>query len=241
MGVTALFVLAAVFAFNRPAAATPVEFCPAAVTDFSAAQPSGVYGFELGAAAPRKITGSLAIETDRGWFRAPFKPQSLGVVYVRFPQPLQVLNAWLGAAASDDPQWSSHGVVSCPPQPRPDLKREKALPGPPPDAAIATAVATKPLASTDCRTPFADARIVGGFDQYSEAVERGSLGSSAAVQVQLNANGDAVATTLVNVSDDDFAYGNDLVHAAKLIKFQPAIAYCEPVPSSYILRQTVNP
>lgn len=236
----AILTTAAVFALAPRAGASPVEFCPAEVSDFA---PTGAdtYGFQLSAASPRRVTGSLAIETETGWYRAVFKPQKVGTVYVRFPQQVKVINAWIGTAASDDPAWAQHGIAICPPRARPVLEREKPLPSPPPAAPIVAAQIINPLASTDCRTPFAEARVVGGQDQFADVVSRGSLGSEAAVEVQINASGDPVAVTLLHVTGGALEYGIEVVHAAKLLKFQPAVAYCRPVPSTYLLREEVNP
>lgn len=236
----AILTAAAIFALTLRASASPVEFCPAEVSDFA---PTGAdtYGFQLSAASPRRVTGSLAIETATGWYRAVFKPQKLGTLYVRFPRQVQAINAWIATAASDDPAWAQHGIVVCPPHARPMLAREKPLPLPPAATPVVVAQKTKPLASTDCATPFAEARVVAGEDQFADVASRGTLGSEAAVEVQLNASGDPVGVILLGVTGGELEYGNDLVHAAKLLKFQPAVAYCTPVPSTYLLHEKVNP
>jgi hypothetical protein len=231
----AVLTFAAVFALPGRAVASPVEFCPAKVSDFA---PAGgdTYAFQLSALTPRRITGSLAIESERGWYRAVFKPQPIGIVYVRFPQHVNVINAWVATAASDDPGWAQHGIVTCPPHPRPDLKREKPLPLPV-SVAIVAAQMTKPLASTACRTPFAEARVT---TQGKPA--DGAPGYSVAIRIDLDANGRPVGKTVMDVSPSSaIEYGKAALDEIATMRFAPAIAYCQPVPSTYILRQTVNP
>lgn len=235
---------ATAFALLRPTPAradvTAVEFCPVQVTDFYAMPGTSVYGFQLDAATPRRVTGDLAIDTGNGWFRAPFRPMSLGVVYVRFPKALNVLNAWPLAAASDDPNWSKRGIVSCPPHTRPNAKRMRPLPPPSLSSPVVAAIASKPIASTNCSVPFRDARItdsgnpfVGGGDSVP--------GYSAIIEIQLDATGKPLALNVVRVSPGDaIEYGRHIVDRLKTMRFEPAIAYCTHVPSSYLFQTAVG-
>jgi hypothetical protein len=122
-----------------------VEHCPAAVIGFHAvAEPgsgnaSKTYGFKVGALGERTVSGTIAIETDAGWFTATFpshhlyeSTRSLDVgghsygltayteptLFVSFPSSVLVRRMWVAqaSATNDGPfGWQARGSTTCDP------------------------------------------------------------------------------------------------------------------------------
>jgi hypothetical protein len=122
-----------------PAFASPLHALDAAPTpDSGADRPAALYSYELDALSGSEVTGTLAVETDKGWYTAPFGPAKLaehmetfadngmGVeytrrnffsdpLYIRFERPLVAMAAFVLSATSDDSSftWPKKGEVSC--------------------------------------------------------------------------------------------------------------------------------
>lgn len=101
-----------------------------------------VYGFDVEAPTARTASGTLAIETNRGWYRLPFGPVTLskatrhytdgkgyastvtnfrsGIFFADFARPVEILNWWVEKGQSDTNDWKSEGQFSCYPPVRPD-------------------------------------------------------------------------------------------------------------------------
>jgi TonB family protein len=131
-------------AFGLAAAQTadPVyEVCPVYEGDMGRVSPS-IYGFDVQAPTARTASGTLAIETNRGWYRVPFGPVTLSeatrhytdgtgyattdtnyrsaIFFVNFGQPLDIMNWWVEKGESDTSDWKTEGEYSCYPPIRPD-------------------------------------------------------------------------------------------------------------------------
>lgn len=122
-----------------------VEFCPATVIGFhpilepGSGNASKTYGYKVGAFGERTTSGTVAIETDKGWFTTPFgkiklyaSTRSIGTgrnevdlteftaptLFVTFPQSVIVQRMFVASAtATGDGQfgWQARGNVPCDP------------------------------------------------------------------------------------------------------------------------------
>jgi len=122
-----------------------VEFCPATVIGFhpilepGSGNASKTYGYKIGAFGERAISGTVAIETDKGWFTTPFgtiklysSTRSIGTgrnevdlteftaptLFVSFPQSVVVQRMFVASAVADgDGQfgWQARGRMPCDP------------------------------------------------------------------------------------------------------------------------------
>jgi len=128
-----------------------VEFCPAQVLGYHAVLEPGhgnasdIYGYKIGALGKRTVGGTIAIQTDAGWFTAPFSALPLNAEtriletstqryertdftaktqFVRFPRVVDVQRMWVveAAATGDGPfGWNAKGTVPCDPPGDPNV------------------------------------------------------------------------------------------------------------------------
>lgn len=132
------------FCLGAQRAQAAVEFCPATVTQSQAiggGLSAATYAYRLSAESARVVKGEIAVETDAGWFAAPFADVALAphvsrydtdegtyalaqavspILYVRFPKPVTVKGLWVQrAAAPGEPEfgWGKRGEVTCAPTP----------------------------------------------------------------------------------------------------------------------------
>lgn len=136
----------------------------------------------------RTVTGTVMIQTNRGWFAADFKDVALresqqsyaddGTTFsmndfvapllVQFARPVSVLYEYISDASTSGETllgWDKEGTVSCAPTGRPDPKRRSGLQtpdSPPLDTRNAEEVKARvwPMVrNTACDQPFSLARI----------------------------------------------------------------------------------
>lgn len=236
----------AIFAACGAARVRAAEFCPAGVDpQLTVKNGNGAFAFGMYAPTARKVTGALIVEADGAWYRVPFPPLALtgerghyasALQYVAFPNAVTIRNVWLAQAASDDPRWAQHGVVSCPPMPDRVVPRGEAPPAPAGEAPLA-ATAIPPPVVANCAKPFAQALP----DRRPLDLPDMSPGEDAAVEVDLDAQGNVFDTSIVDASFDNYELARELADRAKLMHFTPAVAYCKAVPSMYILRVGESP
>jgi hypothetical protein len=242
-GVSWLFALSVgLLSLLAPACARAGEFCPARIVHvYGVTGAPAVYAVRVAAASSRNVTGAFVIETNTGWYRAPFKPVALQKhesaidsppLYLQMPKALTLMNVWLAQAASDDPLWATHGIVSCAPAPE-RLVPTASIPKPPQNAVVVSAVAIAPPLIYNCSTPFANAKMdASNFDGADLGV-----GDYVTAEVDLDANGTPVDVTALDASGDDFNLKKTIADRAKRMRFTPAVAYCRRVPSRYILHE----
>jgi len=230
------------FCIALPHAARAGEFCPARISKVeNVTGAASSFAVVLNTDSQRTVTGQLLLETDNGWYRAPFAPVSMQKaargfdappIYVDLPKVTLLRNVWLAQAASDDPRWGPRGIVNCPPDPERNTARGNA-----PNAASASQrIAAQPIApplSYDCKTPFADAKP----DETSFEGDDLGVGDYAAAEVDLDASGAPIGVTALTASGEDFDLKKRLEDRVKRMRFSPAVAYCKPVPSTYIIRE----
>jgi hypothetical protein len=228
-----------------PHAARAGEFCPARISKVESVPGApAAYAVQLETDSQRKVTGQFLLETDSGWYRAPFAPIAMQkaargfdtpLVYFVLPKAALLRNVWLAQAASDDPMWGPRGIVNCSPDP------ERHTPdGNAPKDALAKMIAAQPIAapfSYDCKTPFAHAVVDPGTIYAADAYS----GDDVAVEVDLDATGRVVDTASIAASNVDFNARKRFEDAVRHMRFAPAIAYCKPVPSIYILHEIGTP
>lgn len=117
------------------------EFCPASVAgSFTQVDPS-TYRFRLGAISERSVSGFIRVQTQNGWFNAPFTDVALkastkmyddeGMTFshadfvspdmvVHFSSPQQVLYGYVSQAQTKGEtllDWDKEGMVTCLPTP----------------------------------------------------------------------------------------------------------------------------
>ncbi len=242
------------------------EFCPASLY----LKPVGnngtraaLYGFTLNAGAPKTVSAILAFETESSWFSATVPAVAIApvtrhfiepdgthraqaawsspVMYVRFSQPVSLMNAFVLGADGQ----------ACPPQPRwaltpksrgPTTIRDPQYPdtttlAPQSGDAIITPKPAKALYNTDCAEPFRDASVKAPVPpDYPEPLLHGAQGT-VQVLVTINPGGSLADATLFQ-SSGDINFDNATLRAARETTYQSAVAYCQPVPGSYLFKTT---
>lgn len=236
-------VLAALFAPATGRAET--EFCPARIIAVSTvAGKPGTIAVKLSALAPRNVTGQFVLETNRGWFRVPFPPLAISFkdptvesapIAISVPQDVSLQNIWLSQAAADDPQWGPRGMVTCPPEP--ERRTAKGILNGVGVAETVNAIPIAPPFSYNCKAPFQTWKVEGDdMDSIPYAP-----GEYAVARVELDASGHVIDVTALDSSAGDFNLRKDLERRVRHMRFTPAVAYCKPVPASFLLREGVGP
>jgi hypothetical protein len=221
-----------------------IEFCPAQIAQVSSISgQSNAYAVRLTALSPRSVTGQLLFETDRGWYRAPFTPIRLEkpgrvvesqFIEVVLPPQAVLKNVWLSQAASDDAQWGPHGIVTCPPEPHrliPTAQVDRS-------ASVAANVMAMPMdppLSYACAKPFSEPHLERDVMDNDQMYDPGDF---AVARVHLDAAGKVIDVTGIDASGGDFNLRKELEQRVMHMRFSPGMAYCKPVPSTNILRES---
>jgi TonB family protein len=279
---------AALFALLYGHALAEAEFCPASVSikavgssDGAAGiMPASLYGFELTAHGARIAWGTIAFDTDKGWYtlQVPHVALSARVrhvstpyvtftrqdfvserMYVRFPQDVQLLNAWMYRAdASDDGAfgWNARGSVSCSPgmksnpkanpvRPRVPLLKDDAADedrlylAPDSTSTVLAAKDSPQLLDEHCAEPFKDAIVTPQTPRWPVGF-RTTAETASIVEVAINADG-SVADAWVEGPSGSELFDDAAVEAAKGSNYKPARAYCQNVPQTYLFNVTWSP
>lgn len=250
-------ILGAVAVFCCFGRADAVETCPSRAHLVSV-ESDALYGFVLAARTPRTVLGTLALETDKGWYTATIpqqqlasRPYMIGVwsplISVVFPQPVHLLNWWLEKARSlhDDAGWSAAGMFTCFPNRRPGPLylqnvrsgkmgfRPQALPA---ASEAVHAVPVEPIETTSCAKPFVEAKVIKAAPP--EYPFRGAMpNGTASIIVTISPTGQPIGTEVLKSAGlqafDDFAQ-----ESAMRSTYSPEIAYCRPVYGEYLFKVT---
>jgi len=238
----------------------PAELHIRAVGATSKTQSNSLYGVALSALNARTATATLAFDTDAGWFTAAVPPIQLAekhhsfvigshpftrsdwvsaVTYVRFPSSVRIKNSWVSSAngqtcfpsvpaPKDEESLNTRGI-------RLDWADETQL-GTPPDttAVVISAQKSAPLYATTCKSPFRDGSMTATAPLQLPAYPKvPDMLSVVVVEVVINSDG-SLGDAYVWGPSGDFALDSSALRAARLSKYENAIAYCQPVPSRYL-------
>lgn len=255
------------------------EFCPARLigTYTKTLSKSGtiVHYYRLQALAPRSVEGTIIAETDHGWYSWPQQLVELRrVTYdmadgirvrfvmaespelsVAFPQPLNVLRAWVALARTHGDQifkWDERGMVLCDPADFAGYggrsKSTRAVdagdptPAPPPPAALATAT-DNPFPNAKCDHPFTAARVWNAIrPDFPDFVRNMGLSQAvtSVVYVAVDPNGKLSDAWLFGSSGYP-ALDKAAITAAKRSSYTAAKSYCRSVGGVYLFRADFEP
>lgn len=260
---TALF-----FGLAQPAQAK--DFCSAglhleAVGRNDTPNPNTLFGFTLNAGAPKTVSNAiLALETQTGWYSATVPSVSVApatrhfidrdgthratqvwdspVMYLKFPQPVSLLNAFVlgadGQACPPQPRWQAAPQVRVPATIGDPAYPDATSLAPQPGAAIFTPKPARPFFNTNCAQPFRFASVKTPVppDYPEDAALHGAHGTTQ-VLVTINADGSLADATLFQ-SSGEIVLDEATLKAARETAYQSAAAYCQPVPGSYLFKST---
>ncbi len=252
------------------------EFCPASLTikpvgAIAENQPSATYGFILKASGPRNVIATLTFDTDRGWFSVTTPAVALvekvyrydigyrtavrsdwnsPLMYVKFPSPVHLTNAWVSTANAQacSPSLVHVKPVNDPDSPTVHLFRDKlvtkdadqltALPSS--ASIILSAAKTAPAYSATCATPFREAEMIRPIPpDPGNASHFTSTSGMSIVKVAIDPNG-SLSDSWIWLSSGETAFDNALLWSAQHTQYKNAIAYCRPVPARYLIGLTFS-
>ena len=263
----------AAFAFlgaaRADAADVITELCPAyasppvAVDAASGATAATTFSYDLEALTPSIVSGTLAVQTDKGWYLAPFARILMGPhadtftytgvtftrtdmysdpQYVRFDVRVSVQRAYVMSATTDDttfPWPSTIAPVSCEYAGAP-LIFHSAPPVPPvASSAIAKAKPTKMFDNLPCATPFADPSIAkeSHNDYVFPIASPRYLSTGLVVEIDERGIAKNVWTYSPSAVPD---FDKSSLEEARGTHYNPAISRCLAVPSLYLWHVSVS-
>ncbi len=223
------------------------------------------FGFTLNAGAPKTVSNAiLAFESQTGWYSVTVPSATIGpttrhfiesdgthramqawaspVMYLRFPQPVSLMNAFIlganGQACPPLPRWalipkSGARRLAADPQ-----YSDSATLLPQSGDTVLAPKPARPLYNTNCAQPFRSAGVKTPVppDYPEDAALHGAHGTSQ-VRVNINADGSLAEATLFQ-SSGEFVLDEATLKAARETTYQSAVAYCQPVPGSYLFKST---
>ncbi len=243
----------------------PVDESALAVKDVPA-KDTQLYALLLDAHGPRTASGTITIQTDHGWFSVNFDKVSLArtirtfswvgfqaqyvtfvspPVYVHFPMPVVIQNAWVSQAMSPDDQffgWSTKGKVACAPTVPFDGSVNKSHDYDPTFSwkAVLAKTAT-PLEASASSAPFTYDPLCKPMNQFARAPRRETIVLPAALETTAFALVDFIVNTDGTVSDawlvgrgGDSRFADPAVQGVMHLIFNPSLAYCLPAKTEYI-------
>jgi TonB family protein len=172
-------------AFCGAHARAAAEFCPASVIGSPTKNDAALYRFRLGAISDRTVSGFVRVQTDKGWFAAPFSGIALRPitkqhndagfafshnqylsddVVVRFPSAVWVQYAYVSQAQTKGEtllDWDKEGSVTCLPTPV-SPKTGAAYAALPPLTSTAVSLTAKPIDApfdAKCADAFGDVQL----------------------------------------------------------------------------------
>lgn len=162
------------------------EFCPASIVGMPAKIDATSYRLRLGAISERAVSGFMRMQTDKGWYAAPFSGIALRPlskehndagfsfshnqflsddVVVKFPNAVNVAYAYVSQAQTKGEtllDWDKEGSVTCLPTPV-SQKAPPPVSAPlPPLAKNAIALTARPIDAPfdeKCANPFDDVQL----------------------------------------------------------------------------------
>jgi TonB family protein len=163
-------------------------------------------------------------------------------MYLRFPQPVSLMNAFLlganGQACPPLPRWALMPKSRDPATVADPQYIDRTTLAPQTSDVVLTPKPAKPFYNTNCAQPFRSAAVKTAVPpEYSEdSALHGAHGTSQ-VLVRINADGSLAEATLFQ-SSGEFVLDEATLKAARETTYQSAVAYCQPVPGSYLFKST---
>lgn len=249
--IAALFAGAALIATQAHALAV-TEFCPASALagPLQGHASANLVGVRLIAATSRTVQGSIAFDTDQGWYLAIFPETALehahvvgagnfesDVFAVVFPRAVKIGRYFVDQAVStgDGLGWEAKGTITCPPMPREYYADSKPFQ----PIGFPNTVQANPIAAlyraTGCTSPFRYASAVKlARPDYPLTAPDPMLYHDrlVTVAVALDARGQPVDAWMFSGAISKNLVGATLSSAMQST-YTPAIAYCIPVPGIY--------
>lgn len=182
---TACFALA-LSAFCVSHARAAAEFCPASIPGGVVRVNANSYRLHLGGISSRTVSGFLRLQTDKGWYAAPFsgvtlKPMSQqhndqgfafsyqdylsDDIVVKFPAAVSVTYAYVSQAQTKGEtllDWDKEGSVTCLPTPvslKKAVSAQTAAPAPASNAITLSVKAIDAPFDTKCANPSGDVQL----------------------------------------------------------------------------------
>lgn len=248
-----LFVLACMCRADANGEFCPAQVDSVWTSSGSATTPATSYGFTLLGRSPRSGSATVVIESDHGWFTFTYGPAQfkkatrifsiqdykapydiyVATVYVHFPLSVLLRHAWVTSATLVGERtygWNDNQPYSCP---IPGLFEQAVDTAAPDEADVAgdanqvnaTTDADPPIASTDCKTPFAQAQLLERgrimYQPYSGALTHGM----ALVALAIN-HDSTIREAWVLAQSGNPPFDSAAVASAKRSKVVSAISYC---------------
>jgi hypothetical protein len=245
------------------------EICPAQAGEFHpivAKDTATTFAFDLYAQSARTVQGALMVGTSSGWYevRVPatalterkhsydgkFGPQSRtsyesAPIYVRFPQPAEVIIAFVSHAQTHGETefgWDTKGDTACTPQAGVDANevqfgiqgfhetapRDDVDAAPSTTSVFATAVKARSPGSTNCAQPFADAGIVTPVNPDYPELGLHPRPALAVVEVVVNAAASPI-DAWVYLSSGSTAFDAAALAAAEAAHYHAGTMFCKPI------------
>ena len=268
--------LSALFVLSLAHAGAVTEFCPASLSIrpvgvTAADRPAAIYGFMLKAPGARDLIATLTFDTDKGWFSTTTPAVALvekqyhydigyrtavrsdwnsPLMYVKFPSPVHLTNAWvsIGNAQACLPPPVHAKPVNEPTSQTVLLMRDILVTkdadqlslAPRPDSVILSAASIEPEYRPTCAHPFREGGITrpATLDPGNGSHFTSAAGYSV-VEVAIDRDG-SMAGAWIWLSSGETAMDNALLWSAQHSEYKNAVSYCRPVPSIYLFPLSFN-
>ncbi len=248
-----------------------IEFCPASLSIGSVgttapSQPATTYGFILKASGPRNVIATLTFDTDKGWFSSTTPPVALTekqyhydlgawsalrsrwnspLMYVKFPSPVRLPNAWVSAANAQAcaPSVEHERPVNDPFSESVTFYRNRLVANeadrlsvaPAPNSVVLLARTTAPMYRVTCAKPFSDAEFTRtAMPDPGNATHFDRTTGISIAEAAVNSDG-SLAQAWIWLPSGVPAWDNALLWALQHSQYKNAVAYCQPVPSYYLI------
>jgi hypothetical protein len=256
---------------GAPRALAVTEFCPAALTiapvgTTAANQPATTYGFILKASGPRNLIATLTFDTDKGWFSSTTPALALAekqyhyelgawtaarstwnspLMYVSFPSPVRLTNAWVSIANAQAcaPSVVHQVPVNDPFSESVTFFRNKVVAkeadqlsvAPVLDSVVLPARTIAPVYSPACAKPFSEAEFTrAARPDPGNTTHFATHTGISIVEAAINPDG-SLAQAWIWLPSGEPAWDNALLWSAQHSQYKNAVAYCQPVPSYYLI------
>jgi len=275
VGVALALVLGAFLGWSARAEAI-TELCPAAV---SALQPLGggettapatTFAFDLDALSAETVRGTIAVETDKGWYEVPFGLTTIaarneayaqewgsfsttnyasGALVARFPQAVTVKRAFVYRVTTDDTvfPWPTRGEMICDYMTdgmkhdgKDGWPRRPELFATSPEATQLVANPSSAFANLPCAAPFVPAKIVNPVAPDYPIGAAREQMSATVIEAVVLDEHGSIVGQWM-VSPPSWYFDGPSNRAAHQSTYAPAISFCKPVRSVRLFHTDYRP